>query len=436
MYSLKKIFEDLKWKIPDIEKFSRGTRKRYTSHASAITHLFSRAISNEEVLYFDDIIQIIKRSKISTSFKRILNECIKDKTLIDYDIPIPPPEHFNFKFADIFCNSGGATVALMKEGGACTFAFEDKYEHTSFIKSYYSNFGVIPFTNIDNYHGNFPKVDVLTSSVNIESLPLNKGIKPKADKMTDTNWYLLLQLINKLQPEAIMIECRKTQRDESLEVSTAVACRTLKEETGYYVVNPSFLNALDYGVPQLRKRVWIVAFANPLSALTFNWPKPEKRVWKLKDILENNPNPNLYLTQTHLDYLNKMNKKNLDRGYQYTSIILDPERESKSISFGGQGWDRNLIYDEINAPEFLETGQRVNDEFLRRLSPRELCRLQGFPEEYKVALGWRTSWILMGRATNVNVAQRIGREILKSIKQSNVNKTAKIFIDNGLNFTK
>lgn len=434
MYSLKGILKRFNWEISDIETFSRGRRLKFSNQVSALTHLFSRAIPNENALYFEEIKESIKKSPVRKNFKKIIHDCLEDKSLIDYDIPIPPPINYKFTFADIFCNAGGATLGLMKEGGACFIASENRYEHTSFPKAYYSNFGILPYPSIETYNNTYPNIDMVVSSVDTESLPLNKGKRPKADMMTDTNWYLLLQMINKLQPQAVLIECKKKQRDESLELSTAVACRTLKEETGYYVVSPAMLNALDYGVPQLRKRLWIVAFANPLAAMSFKWPEPEKRVWKLKDVLEENPNPNLYLTQTHLDYLNKMNKKNLAKGYQFTSIILDPEKESKSISFGGQGWDRNLLYDKENAPEFLESGSELNNEYLRRLSPRELCRLQGFPEEYKIALGWRTSWILMGRATNVNVASKITKEILKVINKKNINKTAKTFIDIGLNF--
>ena len=436
MYSLQEIFKDFGWKIPDIEKFTNGRRKVISNQISAFTHLLSKSVDNKSAIYYNELTESIKNSAFSKTKKNTIFDCISDKSLIDYDIPFPQIENHKFKFADIFCNVGGATLGLMKEGGACIFASEDKYEHTSFPKAYFSNFGILPYPSIEDYNGDFPKVDIVVSSVDIEHLPLNKGKRPTAEKMTDTNWYLLLQLIKKFQPEAVMIECRKTQRNESLEVSTAVACRTLKEETGYYVVSPANLNALDYGVPQLRRRVWIVAFSNPIAAMNFEWPKPEKRTWKLKDIIDDNPNSSLYLTQKHLDYLNEMNRKNLERGFQYSSIILDPERESKSISFGGQGWDRNLIYDKDNAPEILPNGRSVNDEYLRRLSPKELCRLQGFPDEYKSALTWRTSWRMMGRATNVNVASRITRQILKAINKNNINKKAKTLINQGLNFTK
>ena len=436
MYSLKQILKRFRGEVPDIETVTKGRRTKISNQIAGFTHLLSKYIPNHHVLYYDEIIRTIKKSNISKEVKRIYFECIEDKSLIDYDISVPPQDNYTFTFADIFCNAGGASLGLMKEGGVCYIASENRLSHTSHQKAYYSNFGIIPFPAIETYTGKYPQVDIVVSSVDVESLPLNKGIRPKAETMTDTDWYLLLQMINKLQPQAVMIECRKTQRDESLEVSTAVACRTLKEETGYYVVSPAILNALDYGVPQKRKRVWIVAFSNPLAAMTFNWPSPEKRVWKLKDILEDSPNPNLYLTQKHLNYLNEMSQRNLSKGYQYTSIILDPEKESKSISFGGQGWDRNLLYDKENAPEFLESGNQLNDEFLRRLSPRELSRLQGFPEEYKVALAWRTSWRLMGGATNVSVASKITREILKVINKKNINKTAKTLIDMGLNFKK
>jgi DNA (cytosine-5)-methyltransferase 1 len=436
MYSLKEILKRFRWKVPDIETVTKGRRTKLSNQIAGFTHLLSKYIPNHHVLYYDEIIRSIKTSHISTDLKRIIFECIEDKSLIDYDISIPQQDNHTFTFADIFCNAGGATLGLMKEGGVCYIASENRFELTSFPKSYYSNFGIIPFPAVETYSGTYPQVDIVVSSVDIESLPLNKGKRPTAEKMTDTNWHLLLQMINKLQPQAIMIECKNTQRDESLEISTSVACRTLKEETGYYVVSPAILNALDYGVPQLRKRLWIVAFSNPLAAMSFKWPKPENRTWKLKDILEETPHSNLYLTQTHLNYLNKMSKRNLDKGYKYTSIILDPEKESKSISFGGQGWDRNLLYDKDNVPEYLESGHELNNEFLRRLSPRELSRLQGFPENYKIALAWRTSWALMGRATNVNVASRITKEILKVTNKKNINKNAKTLIDIGLNFNK
>jgi DNA (cytosine-5)-methyltransferase 1 len=184
----------------------------------------------------------------------------------------------------------------------------------------------------------------------------------------------------------------------------------------------------------MRKRLWFVAFSNPLSTLNYEWPLPEKRTWKLKDILEEKVEPKYYLTKKHELYLEKNDKTNKDKGYWFSSIVLDPEKESKSISFGGQGWDRNIIYDEINAPESLPNNKEINSKKLRRLTTRELLRLQGFPEEFAIPSIWTISWSFMGMATNVNVAERIGKSVLKAIDEKTIEKSAKILINSGINF--
>ena len=51
---------------------------------------------------------------------------------------------------------------------------------------------------------------------------------------------------NKIQPKAIIIESKKTLRLESFEKTVAVLLRTIKEATGYYIVNPAKLDALEY----------------------------------------------------------------------------------------------------------------------------------------------------------------------------------------------
>lgn len=433
MHSYKDILKDIGVPLFDIKskKDRRGYLRVIPKDISTFTHLMTRVSSIEDVSYGMWFCEEIKNSDITN--KETLLSCIEDNSIIEYDINIPPKKEYTFTFADIFCNSGGATMGLMQEGGRCVFAYDENPQVSHF--SYFQNFGIFPYSNTDVLKDKaIPKVDILITSLDIQSLPLNRGAKPNYESLVETQWYTFIEFVKKFQPKAVIIECNKTQRDESLEKSTAVAYRTLKEATGYYCTSPAILNALNYGVPQLRNRLWFVAFSNPLSALNFDWPEPEKRTWKLKDILESSVNSNLYLTRTHELYLEKNNAVNKERGYWYSSIILDPEAEAKSISYGGQGWDRNLIYDEKNAPTKLEDGKEVNHQKLRRLSSRELLRLQGFPEEFELLDIWRARWEFMGMATNVNVAQRVARSVLKSIDEENIKKSAKILINSGINF--
>jgi DNA (cytosine-5)-methyltransferase 1 len=435
LYSYKDILIDLNLidKDSNVKSLKWDTSLFISKEMSALSHLMMRKSSIDGIPYGRWFYEELKNSKDVKFDKELLLNCIDNPNILQYNQPIPPLEDYSFTFADIFCNVGGATLGLMKAGGRCVFSYEEKLKPSR--HSYGFNFGIIPYSNVDVLkEKEFPKVDVIITSLDIQSLPLNKGKKPKFDSMIETNWYTFIEFVNKLQPKAVIIESNKTQRHESFDVSTSVAFRTLKEATGYYATSPAILDALNYGVPQMRKRLWFVAFSNPLSTLNYEWPLPEKRTWKLKDILEEKVEPKYYLTKKHELYLEKNDKTNKDKGYWFSSIVLDPEKESKSISFGGQGWDRNIIYDEINAPESLPNNKEINSKKLRRLTTRELLRLQGFPEEFAIPSIWTISWSFMGMATNVNVAERIGKSVLKAIDEKTIEKSAKILINSGINF--
>lgn len=102
MHSLKEILEKIGWKIPDIEKFINGRRKIVSNHISAFTHLLSRGIDNKDVLYFKEIDDLIKRSSIRKEFKKIIFDVISDKSLIDYDIPIPLQKNISLNLQTFF----------------------------------------------------------------------------------------------------------------------------------------------------------------------------------------------------------------------------------------------------------------------------------------------------------------------------------------------
>lgn len=435
MYHLSSLLETLRCKLPNPDHVSKGGNKKYTDEDASLTHLLNRINPVESVLGSDKAIKELINSPIKPDVKDEVLQSIYDNSLIEYDIPMPQKKEYTFTFADIFCNIGGATYALMEEGGRCVFAVE-KNVNRVYKKGYLMNYGVVPYNIFDWTKGEYPKVDILIASVDFRQLSLQRQKKSTAEDLYGTDWYLLLDIINKTNPKAVIIESCKTQYDELLSKSTSTVCRTLKEKTGYYVVNPAYMDARNYGVPQQRKRLWFVAFDNPISSLNFKWPSPQKRILKLKDILDKNPLPQNYLSQDHFDFINKSNKKNKENDLMYIYTPLDIEEDSKSILMGGQGWDRNIIMDIENKPNILPNGKACNSEGVRRLTNNEIYRLQGFPENFKRAEAWRSSWSFMGRSTNVNVARFIAQEVKKAIDKEEINKTAKTLINIGLNFNK
>ena len=433
MYHLSELLSTIRCKLPNPKFVSLGGNKKYTDVDASLTHLFNRVNSIESVLGSDQALKELIISPIKENKKEELLQAINDNSLIEYDIPMPQKKEYSFTFADIFCNVGGATIALMEEGGRCIFSVE-RNGNFPYKKGYLMNYGILPYYLSEWTKGEYPKVDILIASVDFRQLSLQSNKKSKAEDFYGTDWYLLLDLINKINPKAVIIESCKTQYDELLSKSTSTACRTLKEKTGYYVVNPAYLDVRDYGLPQKRKRLWFVAFDNPISSLNFTWPKPQKRTSKLKDILDQNPAPKNYLSQDHFDFIQKSNKKNKELDLMYIYNPLDIEKESKSILMGGQGWVRNIIVDMENKPDILPNGKLCNSEGVRRLTNNEIYRLQGFPENFKRADAWRSSWSYMARATNVNIARFIAHEVKKAIDTEQINKTAKTLINIGLNF--
>lgn len=372
--------------------------------------------------------------KLKPHIKEIIEDCIKDNSLIDYDIPFPQKKEYDFTFADIYCNVGGATLGLMNEGGRCVFSLESQKKKWSNI--YTTNFGIVPYVHPEWINGEYPKADVLISSLDIQQIPLIQEGKIKFEDLHDTDYHRLIHIINKIQPKVILIESKTTLKEEGFEKTVAVILRTIKEATGYYVTNPAILDALNYGVPQKRTRTWFVAFDNPISAMEFQWPRPQKRTWKLKDILDHNPDPKYYLSEKHSNFLEEYDEKNKKLGYRFNSQILDLEGESYSIIYGGKGWDKNIICQPEKAPKILPRGQVCNSKGLRRLTSIELYRLQGFPDEFISLDGWRTAWNYASRATNVKVASAITKSIKLAIDEETINKGAKKLIESGLNFNR
>lgn len=434
LYSYREILSLVKCRIPQPIDNIKGRPIIYSAEESILTHVLNRnGGSPDKVLGYNQLHSFLQSKDIKEKDRETLYSVIENPELIHFDINKPQNRDYSFTFADIFCNVGGATLALMESGGRCVLAIDNgKYPYR---RGYFMNYGILPHPKPEILDGEYPKVDILFASVNLRDMPYEKGKKQKVDDFYDTDWYLLLDIINKTKPKAVIIESCKTQKDEILQKSTSTAYRTLKETTGYYVTSPAYLDAIDYGVPQLRKRVWFVAFENPLSALNFKWPKPIKLTTKLKDVLETeNINPSCYLSTEHIDFIERSNDINKKRGYWYIYNPLDKESYSKSILLGGQGWDRNIIEDIENKPSILPNGKKCNEKGIRRLTTKEIYRLQGFPDDFLRIDGWRTTWTFMARSTNVAVVKHILREVMISIDTNEINKSAKTLLNMGLNF--
>jgi DNA (cytosine-5)-methyltransferase 1 len=184
--------------------------------------------------------------------------------------------------------------------------------------------------------------------------------------------------------------------------------RTLKiildklQALGYFI-HHKILNALDFDLPQKRERVIIVGFRENLE---FNFPQPQKLSKTLEEILEPELeiNPQLFASP---DIVNKRQNRLKTKPF-YPSIWHENKSGNISVLPFSCALRSSASYNYL-----LVNGQR-------RLSPREMLRLQGFPEDFQIVGSYGAMRKLTGNSVAVTVIEAVAKEMLLSINSTHL----------------
>lgn len=197
--------------------------------------------------------------------------------------------------------------------------------------------------------------------------------------------------------------------------------RTLKIITGAfeqigYKVYSKVLNSKDFGVPQNRERVYIVCFRNDIDSSSFTFPEPINKNVCIKDILEDAPiSPKYYLSDVYVETLRRHKQRHADKGNGFGYEIRPLDGIAGAVVCGGMGRERNLIIDDrahSMRPVTSIKGE-INKENIRKMTPREWARLQGFPETFKLEIADTHLYKQFGNSVTINVIQAIAEQIKK-----------------------
>lgn len=187
------------------------------------------------------------------------------------------------------------------------------------------------------------------------------------------------------------------------------------EQIGYTVYD-KVLNSKDFGVPQNRERIYIVAFRNDIDSSRFKFPVGTDSETKIKDIMEEDVvSVKYYLSTTYLDTLKRHKERHEAKGNGFGYEIRDINGQAGAIVCGGMGRERNLIVDK-RLKDFTPVTHikgEVNREGIRKMTPREWARLQGFPDSFKLELADTHLYKQFGNSVTVNVIEAIAKEIRK-----------------------
>ena len=189
-------------------------------------------------------------------------------------------------------------------------------------------------------------------------------------------------------------------------------------EIGYKVFY-QVLNSKDFGVPQNRERIYLVCFRDDLEIENFEFPKGTGKKCCIRDILEDAPiDSKFYLSDVNIVSLRRHKEKQQKKGNRYGYEIRDLDDIAVAIMCGGMGKERNLIIDhrEHSMVPTTKIKGEINKEDIRKLTPREWARLQGFPEEFKLILSDTALYNQFGNTVTVPVIVAIAGEIKKVLE--------------------
>lgn len=187
----------------------------------------------------------------------------------------------------------------------------------------------------------------------------------------------------------------------------------------YYKV----LNSKDFGVPQNRERIYIVAFRNDIDSSEFVFPQPTNSTRVIRDIMEKEAvSQKYYLSTCYLQGLKNHKARHEAMGHGFGYEIKDLDGYSSAIVCGGMGRERNLIVDNriTDFTPVTHIKGEVNREGIRKMTPREWARLQGFPDSFRLPLSDTHLYKQLGNSVTVPVIEAIAKEIKMTLEKEGI----------------
>jgi len=300
----------------------------------------------------------------------------------------------DFKFIDLFAGIGGIRLGFESQGGECVFSSEwDKHAQDT----YEANFEERPDGDITEIEpSNIPNHDILLGGFPCQSFSICGEQRGFLDTR-GTLFFNIEQILKIKKPYAFMLENVKNLKSHDKGKTFKTILNHL-ENLGYFV-HHTVLNSLDFGVPQKRERTIIVGFKENIF---FEFPKPLGITAKLEDILENDED----IEQKHFVSEDIRLKRMAKVKPNYPTPSIWHENKSGNIS-------------ALKHSCALRAGASYNYlvvNGVRRPTPRELLRLQGFPDSFKIVVPYTQLRKQAGNSVSVPVIKAVAEQMLDSIK--------------------
>ncbi len=340
----------------------------------------------------------------------------------ELDVPFPAPTKPKFHFIDLFAGIGGFRLAMQNLGGKCVYTSEwdEKAKQT-----YRANFGEVPFGDITKETTKFyipDNFDILCAGFPCQAFSI-AGKRGGFEDTRGTLFFDVAEIIKRKQPKAFFLENVKGLRNHDKGKTLETILNVLRNDLGYFVPEPKIINAKDFGVPQNRERIFIVGFHKNTGITEFEYPRPLNQKVSFEGVKEQNIVPTkYYLSTVYLATLEKHKKRHESKGNGFGFEIIPDTGTANAVVCGGMGRERNLVYDH-RITDFTPTTNikgEVNRQGIRKMTPREWARLQGFPDEFVIPVADASAYKQFGNSVAVPAIQATAKKILKTLNNGKI----------------
>ena len=324
-----------------------------------------------------------------------------------------------YKSIDLFAGIGGIRLGFERAFGDeidTVFVSEwDKFAQKTYKENFKDNFEIAgDITEIDE--NDIPEFDICLAGFPCQAFSLAGKRQGFADNYKGlcrgTLFLDVARICEKQKPKVIFCENVKGLKIHDRGRTFSIIQKTF-EDLGYKVFS-EVLNSKNFGVPQNRERIYIVAFRNDIAPDKFEFPTATDDSKTLKDIIEKEPVPaRYYLSDVYVDTLRRHKARHEAKGNGFGYEIREWDGIAGAIVCGGMGRERNLLVDtrQKNLTPTTHIKGEINKEGIRKMTPREWARLQGFPDTFKLPLADVHLYKQFGNSVTVNVIEAIAKKI-------------------------
>ncbi len=376
----------------------------FSEQVAIISHFLSNQCTEYEIPFAE---------KANDLLKDVPEKCFSSLA----EVPFRAPKQAAFTFIDLFAGIGGFRMAMQRLGGKSVFSSEIDEQAQ---RTYLLNYGELPFGDItkDSTKRFIPdNFDILCAGFPCQAFSI-AGKRLGFEETRGTLFFEVADVLRSKRPKAFFLENVKglLSHDKGKTIKTIL--NVLREDLGYYVPAPQIVEASNFGVPQHRERVYIVGFRQDLGISSFDYPEPTDSSKRFADVKEETAvSVKYYMSTQYLNTLKAHKERHAAKGNGFGYEIISDDQVANAIVVGGMGRERNLVIDH-RLTDFTPVTKivgEVNRNGIRRMTPREWARLQGFPDEFVIGVSDASAYKQFGNSVAVPAIQATAVQILKRL---------------------